>query len=73
VQPALRNVEFYLKKGNNIKYEFVNVQRIQFKHSGGDFFMQKRMINLLIHIARSNEILGWEGVGNPQLLCFFKA
>jgi hypothetical protein len=25
-----------------------------------------------ILIARSNEILGWEGVGNPQL-CFFKA
>jgi hypothetical protein len=24
-------------------------------------------------IARSNEILGWEGVGNRQLLCFFKA
>jgi hypothetical protein len=42
VQPALRNVEFYLKKGNNIKYEFVNVQRIQFKHSGGDFFYAKK-------------------------------
>jgi hypothetical protein len=25
------------------------------------------------YIARSNEILGWEGVGNRQLLCFFKA
>jgi hypothetical protein len=25
------------------------------------------------NIARSNEILGWEGVGNRQLLCFFKA
>jgi hypothetical protein len=24
-------------------------------------------------IARSNEILGWEGVGNRQLLCFYKA
>jgi hypothetical protein len=24
-------------------------------------------------IARSNEILGWESVGNRQLLCFFKA
>jgi hypothetical protein len=24
-------------------------------------------------IARSNEILGWGGVGNRQLLCFFKA
>jgi hypothetical protein len=23
--------------------------------------------------ATSNEILGWEGVGNRQLLCFFKA
>jgi hypothetical protein len=23
-------------------------------------------------IARSNEIPGWEGVGNRQLLCFFK-
>jgi hypothetical protein len=27
----------------------------------------------LTYIARSNEILGWEGVGNRQLLCFFKA
>jgi hypothetical protein len=26
-----------------------------------------------ICIARSNEILGWEGVENRQLLCFFKA
>jgi hypothetical protein len=25
-----------------------------------------------VHIARSNEILGWEGVGNRQLLCFLK-
>jgi hypothetical protein len=25
------------------------------------------------NIARSNEILGWEGVANRQLLCFFKA
>jgi hypothetical protein len=24
-------------------------------------------------IECSNEILGWEGVGNRQLLCFFKA
>jgi hypothetical protein len=24
-------------------------------------------------IARSNEILGWEGVGNRQLFYFFKA
>jgi hypothetical protein len=24
-------------------------------------------------ITRSNEILGWAGVGNRQLLCFFKA
>jgi hypothetical protein len=28
---------------------------------------------LKVHIAGSNEILGWEGVGNRQLLCFFKA
>jgi hypothetical protein len=25
------------------------------------------------NIECSNEILGWEGVGNRQLLCFFKA
>jgi hypothetical protein len=25
------------------------------------------------YTARSNEMLGWEGVGNRQLLCFFKA
>jgi hypothetical protein len=24
-------------------------------------------------MARSNEILDWEGVGNRQLFCFFKA
>jgi hypothetical protein len=24
-------------------------------------------------IARSNEILGWEGIGNRQLLCFLTA
>jgi hypothetical protein len=24
------------------------------------------------NIGRSNEILGWEGVGNHQLFCFFK-
>jgi hypothetical protein len=24
------------------------------------------------NIARSNEILGWEGVGDRQLLCFFR-
>jgi hypothetical protein len=24
------------------------------------------------YIERSNEILGWEGVENRQLLCFFK-
>jgi hypothetical protein len=27
----------------------------------------------LSYIECSNEILGWEGVGNRQLLCFFKA
>jgi hypothetical protein len=25
------------------------------------------------YIVRSNEILGWGGVGNRQLLCFFTA
>jgi hypothetical protein len=25
------------------------------------------------NIARSNEILGWDDVGNRQLFCFFKA
>jgi hypothetical protein len=25
------------------------------------------------YITRSNESLGWEGVENRQLLCFFKA
>jgi hypothetical protein len=33
------------------------------------FAIQDRVIN----IECSNEILGWEGVGNRQLLCFFKA
>jgi hypothetical protein len=31
------------------------------------------LILITQYIARSNEILGWEGVGNRQLLCFFKA
>jgi hypothetical protein len=31
------------------------------------------VVNDLGNIARSNEILGWEGVGNRQLLCFSKA
>jgi hypothetical protein len=30
-------------------------------------------VNLETIYARSNEILDWEGVGNRQLLCFFKA
>jgi hypothetical protein len=33
------------------------------------FAIQDRVIN----IECSNEILGWDGVGNRQLLCFFKA
>jgi hypothetical protein len=33
---------------------------------------QKNVVSIYNNsIARSNEILGWEGVGNPQLLCFF--
>jgi hypothetical protein len=28
---------------------------------------------LVLSIECSNEILGWEDVGNRQLLCFFKA
>jgi hypothetical protein len=28
---------------------------------------------ITLTIECSNEILGWEGVGNRQLLCFFKA
>jgi hypothetical protein len=31
----------------------------------------RRRINKNSHLYR--EILGWEGVGNRQLLCFFKA
>jgi hypothetical protein len=30
-------------------------------------------IFITYYIARSNEILAWEGVGNRQLLCFFQA
>jgi hypothetical protein len=33
----------------------------------------KEMENDCENIARTNEILGWESVGNRQLLCFFKA
>jgi hypothetical protein len=28
---------------------------------------------LFANIGRANEIVDWEGVGNRQLLCFFKA
>jgi hypothetical protein len=30
-------------------------------------------LHLYISITLSDEILGWEGVGNRQLFCFFKA
>jgi hypothetical protein len=36
-------------------------------------FHLHKELSAAISIARSNEILGWEGVGNRQLLCFFKA
>jgi hypothetical protein len=36
-------------------------------------FIEWTLHNYYYNIARSNEILGWEGVGNRQLLCFFKA
>jgi hypothetical protein len=28
--------------------------------------------NIFINIGRSNEILGWEGLGTHQLFCFFE-
>jgi hypothetical protein len=43
---------------------------------GETFYWFILMVSVLFHegryIARSNEILGWKGVGNRQL-CFFKA
>jgi hypothetical protein len=36
-------------------------------------WFEREKLLVTINIARSNEILGWEGVGNRQLLCFFKA
>jgi hypothetical protein len=30
-------------------------------------------VTFTFNIARLNEVLDWEGVGNRQLLCFFKA
>jgi hypothetical protein len=30
-------------------------------------------LSFRLNIARSNEIPDWGGVGNRQLLCFFKA
>jgi hypothetical protein len=35
--------------------------------------IELKKISAISIIARSNEILSWEGVGNRQLLCFFKA
>jgi hypothetical protein len=37
------------------------------------FFIHKLVVKNYQYIAHSNEILGWGGVGNRQLLCFFKA
>jgi hypothetical protein len=34
---------------------------------------EKKKTKILLVITYSNEILGWEGVGNRQLLYFFKA
>jgi hypothetical protein len=36
-------------------------------------FKKVKFLTLASYIVRSNEILGWEGVGNRQLFCFFKA
>jgi hypothetical protein len=36
-------------------------------------YSSKNNNKTLLNIACSNEILGWEGVGNRQLLCFFEA
>jgi hypothetical protein len=36
-------------------------------------FLANTLDELLENMTRSNEILGWEGLGNRQLLCFFKA
>jgi hypothetical protein len=45
------------------------------KKLGGYAVVFHRWCDALVttNIARSNEILGWEGVGNRQLLRFFNA
>jgi hypothetical protein len=53
-------------------------KKIQFLYflpeSNNDFFFVEEMVEKPrnISIARSNEILGWESVGNRQLLCLKK-
>jgi hypothetical protein len=42
-------------------------------HNPGNSIFFYSIARYFSSIARSNEILGWEGVGNRQLLCFFKA
>jgi hypothetical protein len=54
-----------IKNTNNTRSE------VRFKQLIHDAFTID--LNTRYNIARSNEILGWEGVGNNQLLRFFKA
>jgi hypothetical protein len=32
----------------------------------------RHLYESVVDMGRSNKILGWEGVGNRQLFCFFK-
>jgi hypothetical protein len=59
----------YFESKNNIVFNlrFSVIPRICQSSVG------RQSCHSLYNIARSNEILGWEGVGNRQLLCFFKA
>jgi hypothetical protein len=49
---------------------FKNIEKMLLQMTSG--FLQLES-TLQICIECSNEILGWEGVGNRQLLCFFRA
>jgi hypothetical protein len=52
----------------------VNIGKIKNLRDGSVLLKCANSVNRIHEsIARSNEILGWEGVGNRQLLCFLKA
>jgi hypothetical protein len=59
----------FFKFGNRLIKAFGMTLLNEIERNNSLFLLKK----LKECIAPSNEILGWEGVGNRQLLCFFTA